>query len=151
LITKIESGRIDPSYSKTKNIFEALQQIEDKNELKAKDLMQTKIVFSKSSDKVKEIIKLMRKKGISQIPILEKEKIVGIITEGTILKSVSEHPENFSDLQIKEIMEDVPPIISEKMGIKTLLELLSYYSIILVGKRGDIKGIITKSDLLDKI
>ncbi|MBI2647565.1 helix-turn-helix domain-containing protein, partial [Candidatus Woesearchaeota archaeon] len=34
LIAKVESGRIDPTYSKTKKIFSALSELEKKEEIK---------------------------------------------------------------------------------------------------------------------
>ena len=44
LIAKIESGRIDPTYTKTKKIFAALSDLEKKEEIKAEQLMNSKIV-----------------------------------------------------------------------------------------------------------
>ena len=93
----------------------------------------------------------MKKKGISQVPVLSREKVVGIISETTILKSLAEHPEKINLLKAKDVMDDVPPIVSEKMGIKTLMELLRNYQILLVAEKGDVKGVISKSDLLGKL
>ena len=44
LIAKIESGRIDPTYTKTKKIFAALSELEKKDEITAEQLMTKKIV-----------------------------------------------------------------------------------------------------------
>ena len=54
-------------------------------------------------------------------------------------------------MKVEEIMEDSPPIISIKTGMKTILELLKDNQIVLVTEKGDVKGIISKSDLLGKI
>ena len=85
LIAKIEAGKIDPSYSKAQKILGALQNLGNSTELKARELMSTKIFFCKSSDEVKDIIRLMKTKEISQVPVFSGEKVVGIITEGTII------------------------------------------------------------------
>ena len=48
-------------------------------------------------------------------------------------------------------MSEVPPIISLDTPRKVIIELLKVFSLVLVGKKGEIKGIISKSDLLEKI
>jgi predicted transcriptional regulator len=151
LIAKIEAGRIDPSFSKAKQIFSSLQEIENKNELKAKDVMQKKVSFAKVNDSIRKIIMLMKKKGISQIPVLSKNKIVGMINESLILKEISENPDQISQLKIGDIMEDAPPIVTLKTGLNTIIELLKDYQVILVSDKGDVLGIISKSDILGRI
>ena len=151
LIAKIESNKIEPSFSNAKKIFQALEELREKEELKANKLMTKKIFFAKSNDKIKNIIKIMRKKGISQMPVKNKNNICGLLTESIILKGILETPEKINQLNAEEIMEDAPPIISIKTGMKTILELLKDNLIVLVAEKGDIKGIISKSDLLGKI
>jgi len=151
LIAKIEAGKMDPSYSKAQQIFTALQELENSSEPKAKDLMSTKIFFAKSQDKVKDIIKLMKIKGISQVPVFSGEKVIGIITEGVIIKEISENPHRIDNLKAHEVMEDTPPIISLQQNFRTILELLKENSLLLVAEKGEIKGVITKSDLLGKV
>ncbi|MBU1622358.1 MAG: CBS domain-containing protein, partial [Nanoarchaeota archaeon] len=51
----------------------------------------------------------------------------------------------------EEIMEDAPPIVSPKTNLKILLELLKESQLILVAEKGETKGIISKTDLLDRI
>ena len=151
LIAKIESGKVDPTFTKAKKIFQALEELREKEEIKAKQIMNKKVVFVKMNDKVKTIIQTMKKKGISQVPVLEKEKVCGLITESIILKKLMKDPESINTIKAEEIMEDVPPIIPIKTGLKTLLELLKDVPLVLVAEKGDIKGIISKTDLLDKI
>ncbi len=151
LIAKIEAGRQDPSYTNAQKIFAALHLVEESTELKASDVMHRGVVFCRSNDFVKGIVGVMKKRGISQIPVMEREKVVGVITENTILNQLAENPEKISSVKAGDVMEDVPPIVSLTMGMKTLVELLKDYSMVLVGERGEIKGIISKSDLLGRI
>lgn len=151
LIAKIEAGKIEPSFSKARKIFLALGELQEKEELKAKDLMNKKVSFAEMGDKVKEIIQVMKKKGISQIPVMAMGKVCGLITEGDILSRIAEHPEKINFLKAEEVMEEVPPIVSVNAGQKTLLELLKNNQIVLVMEKGEIVGIISKSDLLGKI
>ncbi len=151
LITKVESGKLDPTYNKAKNIFTALQELEEKQELKAKDLLNKKIVSSRRGELLKIIIKKMKLQGISQIPVFESEKnnkVIGVITEKTVLKEISERPEKINILKVEQVMEEVPPIVALTMGVKDLITLLNNYPLILVAEKGNVKGIISKSDLL---
>ncbi len=151
LIAKIEAGKIDPTFTKVKQIFLALEELREKEEVKASRLMNKKVVFASPHENIKNIIKIMKRKGISQMPVLEKEKVCGLISEGAILKKIIADPEKINNLKVEEIMEDVPPIVSIKTGLKMLLELLKDSQVVLVADKGDIKGIISKSDLLEKI
>lgn len=151
LIAKIESGKLDPTFTKAKQIFQALEDLQEKEEIKAKEIMNKKVVFVKANDKVKEIIAIMKRKGISQVPVLKNEKVCGLITEGTILKKLVQNPEKINYLRAEEIMEDAPPIVSPKTNLKILLELLKESQLILVAEKGETKGIISKTDLLDRI
>ena len=151
LIAKIEAGKMDPSYSKAQQIFNALHNLENSTEPKAKELMNIKILFAKSHESVKEIIKLMKIKGISQVPIFSGEKVIGIITESAIIKELAENPQRINHLKAHEVMEETPPIISLQQSFRTILELLKENSLLLVAEKGEIKGVITKSDLLGKV
>ncbi|MBI4152331.1 CBS domain-containing protein [Candidatus Woesearchaeota archaeon] len=151
LIAKVEAGKVEPSYSKAKLIFEALDQLREKEEAKAKDIMNKKISFAEMGEPLKEIIKAMKSKGISQLPVLSKEKICGIITEGSILRKMLEQPEKSNLFKAEDVMEEAPPIVTLNSGFHTISVLLRDHPIVLVAERGDIKGIISKSDLLGRI
>ena len=151
LIAKIEAGKVEPTFSKAQQIFEALEVLQEKEEIKAKEIMSKKVYFADIGEPIKKIIFSMKTKNISQIPILNKEKICGLITEGTILSATMKAPEKISSLRAGDIMEEAPPIISMNSGLHTISELLRDNSIVLVADKGDIKGIISKSDLLGRI
>jgi predicted transcriptional regulator len=147
-IAKIESKNIEPTYSKAKRILDVLHEEEGKTESLAKELMHKKIIFSDPEESVSEVIKKMKKHGISQVPIGNKNQIVGIISDNTILNNFDE---NLAKKQVKQIMSEVPPIVSLDTPRKIIIELLRVFPLVLVGKQGEIKGIISKSDLLEKI
>ncbi|MEW5896312.1 MAG: CBS domain-containing protein [Nanoarchaeota archaeon] len=151
LIAKIEAAKIEPTFSRAKQIFKALEELREKEEVKAENVMRKTVVLANANDSLKEIVKKIKSKGISQLPVQAKNKICGLITEGIILKEISENPEKFSSLRAEEVMEDAPPIISPKTGLKTLLNLLQEYPVVLVAEKGEIKGIISKTDLLGRI
>jgi predicted transcriptional regulator len=150
LIAKIEAGKVEPTFSKAQEIFQALDKLREKEETKASEIMQKEVFSVSPEDSVKKVISIMKEKNISQIPVIHNGRVNGTITEGTILRSVVSK-NNISSSKVKDIMEEAPPIMPSNTGIRTISELLRDYSIVLVSENGNIAGIISKSDLLGGI
>jgi predicted transcriptional regulator len=153
LIAKIEAGSLDPTYSNAKKIFAALDDMSKTHELKASDVMNHKIVDVSPQDDVRAAIKRTKKYEISQIPVVENNLIVGLISETTIItKMASEKdPHKVLDLKVTDVMQEVPPIITPSTGISVVQSLLKIYPILFVSDKGKLEGVITKSDLLRRI
>ncbi len=152
LIAKIESRRIDPTFTKVKKIFDVLDELKNKNELKAEDIMTKKVIYVNADDNITSAINKMRKHEISQLPVFNKNNVVGLVSESTILDSISSNkPEKTAMLRIKDIMQDCPPIVSRKTSTSIISNLLKYYPIVLVAEEGKPTGVITKSDMLRTI
>ncbi len=151
LIAKVEAGKIDPSFTKAQQIFDALDYLREKEEVKARDIMRTKVFAAHGSESLKDVIKNMKSKGISQLPVMVKERVVGLISESDVLMHIADNPEKIHSLKVSDVMEEAPPIVSPQTGMMTLLELLKNHPVILVSERGEIKGIISKTDLLGKV
>jgi len=144
LIAKIESNKIEPTYSKTMQIFSALDNFNSKNTLKAKDLLNKKIICVSPKDELQKVVQIMTKNEISQLPVSHNEKIVGLISESIILKHIFDK----KTILTQEIMEDSPPIISFNAGMDMISHALLFYPMVIVQKKGKIRGLITKSDIL---
>lgn len=147
LIAKIESGRLDPSYSKAMKIIKTLDSLTEKNELKAEQIMNKKIVFAQKNEEIKEIIQKLKKYQISQLPVIENNKCIGLVSESILLNAIL----NRKVKKVWEIMDDAPPTISKNATSNIITELLKFYPMILVSEGERYVGIITKSDLLLKI
>ena len=147
LIAKIESGRIDPTYTKTKKIFSALSELEKKEDVKAEQLMATKIVSVIPGTAIKEAISKMRKFQISQMPVIEDGKLVGMVSESTILDALMKSKAQ----NVREMMQDAPPIVSKATSVQVISNLLKHYPMVLVSEGGKLIGVITKSDLIGKL
>ena len=149
LIAKIESKRIDPTFTKVKKIFDVLQELSNRNELKAWDIMTKRVIYVNFDDKISIAINKMRKHEISQLPVFSKSNVVGLVSETTILDSISGNKaEKIKTLTIKDIMQDCPPIVSKKTSTSIISDLLKKYPIVLVAEDGKPTGVITKSDML---
>lgn len=147
LIAKIEAGKLDPTYTNAKKIFTALSDLEKKKELKAEDIMNNKIISIKPDDDIKNAIYKMKKFQISQMPVIQDNKSIGLISESTVLEHITGKKVNF----VKDIMEESPPIISKETSSQVISNLLKHYPMILVAESGNLVGLITKADLLGKL
>lgn len=147
LIAKIESSKIDPTFTKTKRIFDTLDLLQNKEEIKAEELMNKKIVSVAPSDTIKDSISQMKKFGISQMPVIDNAHVIGLISESTLLDALI----NKKDKKIEEIMEESPPTVSKNASVKVVSNLLKHYPIVLVSDSGKLTGLITKADLLARL
>lgn len=147
LIAKIEAGRIDPTYTKTKKIFAALSDLEKKEDIKAEQLMTAKIISVAPSDSTKDSIGKMKKFQISQLPVIDDHKLVGLVSESTILDAMLNSKGN----HVRDIMQESPPIVSKTTSIQVVSSLLKHFPMVAVSEGGKLVGIITKSDLLGEL
>jgi predicted transcriptional regulator len=153
LIAKIESGRVKPGYENVKRIFDALFAAEEEGSAKADSMMTRAIVAVCPKDKVSLAIKLLREKSLSQLPVVISGKLVGAISEGTIVDRIeagTPHAQ-LSKMSVSEVMEPPFPTLPPGAPVHLAAELLKYNSaVVIVGGRG-IEGIITKADMLKAV
>src|SRR3989337_4338242 len=81
MINQIETGRCKPSYDTAKKIFEVLSTLEGKSSKKAGDICSKKIIFAQKDDILYSVLEKMRLNFVSQVPVFEGQKIVGIVSE----------------------------------------------------------------------
>ncbi len=67
------------------------KKLKDKAALKAKDFMTKKLIHVKSTDSVGSVIKILNDKDINRVPVVDGDKLVGIITRADIVSVVSEY------------------------------------------------------------
>lgn len=147
LIAKIESGKIDPTFTKTKRIFETLAYLEKKDAVKAEEVMNSKLISVSSQESIKNSIAIMKKFNISQMPVIEEHKAIGLISESILLDALITN----KGKNVEDIMEEVPPTVSKMASIQIVSSLLRHYPMVLVSDSGKLIGLITKSDLLGKL
>ena len=150
LIAKLESGRIDSSYTKVKKIFEVLERLEVRTKAETEKLLNKEIVSIQKNESVSKVVELMKKHGYSQIPVFDGKQSVGSISEKTILNQILSGTDfsQLSTLLIQDIMEEAFPQVDGDAPLSLISNLLRVYSAVLVSKQGIPVGIITKADLL---
>lgn len=147
LIAKIESGRLDPTYSNAMKIFQALSDLEKKQEVRAFQIMNDRIVSAKPDESIKNAIEKMKKYKISQLPVVDDHKAVGFVSESILLDAIL----NSKDSSVCEIMKEAPPVVSKESSVNVISSLLRHYPLVIVSENGKLVGLITKSDLITKI
>ena len=148
MIAKIESGKLDPTYSYVKKIENAINSLTKHEEKEAQEVMAKNIITAKLEEKMPDVIKIMNRNKFSQLPILKNGKVMGLITESSILEKDLEEIKN---LKAKDLMMESPPIISENAKISVIIPLLKHFPTVLISKQGKLKGLITKADLLKSL
>jgi predicted transcriptional regulator len=150
LIAKLESGKIDSSYTKVKTIFDTLERLETKTKIQAGKVLHTSVISIQKIDSISKVVQLMKSHGYSQLPVFDGKQSVGSISEKTILREIlaGKDLEQISALPTGEIMEEAFPQVGEDAPLSLISSLLQVYPAVLVSKRGKVIGIITKADLL---
>src|SRR5215467_13310875 len=78
IIAKIESGTVDPSYSIVKRLVEALEkQSVETSRPRVSEIMSRPVISVSRTQLVRDAVDLMRKRGYSQVPVLEGTRSVG--------------------------------------------------------------------------
>ncbi|MGC8995064.1 MAG: CBS domain-containing protein [Thermoplasmata archaeon] len=152
-IARLEKGDINPTYENIRKIYSVLESYLDQNlnnEITAKEIMTRNVISVNSNDTIEKAINIMINNGISQLPVLDNDVIVGSITEELVNKLLNSEKlkNNIKNKKIKDYMEDSFPQISENTSIKIVSYLLKQYQAVLVISRGKLVGIITKTDLI---
>ena len=141
-ISKIERGSVDPRLSTVNKILQVLTSGKGK---KCKDIMSKKVITARPDDRVIKVSDLMMQHAISQVPVMDGDKCVGAITEESIIRNLSS---TIAEERVREIMQSPLPSVPEDTDISLIKPLLEHHPGLLAIRRGEIVGILTRSDLL---
>jgi predicted transcriptional regulator len=150
LVAKLESGKIDSSYTKVKTIFDVLERYEAKTKVQEEKVVPNQVIGVQKDEPVSKVVQLMKEHWYSQIPVFNKTQSVGSISEKTILREILAGKDlaQISKLPVEAIMDDAFPQVGEDAPLSLISSLLQTYPAVLVSKKGNVSGIITKADLL---
>ncbi|MEM2946876.1 MAG: CBS domain-containing protein, partial [Candidatus Bathyarchaeia archaeon] len=135
----------DPRLSTVNKILKVLT---EGKEAKCRDLMTKGVLFARPEDNVLKVSEIMVRHAISQMPVMDGHKVVGTITEESIIRRLGS---NIANEKVKNIMDPPLPIVSEETSISVIRPLLERRQGVLVTRGKKVIGIITRSDLLKTI
>ena len=144
-IAKIEGEKVDPRLSTVNKILEILT---SEKRRRCNEIMTRNVIVTNPKEKIKKVSEIMVKHSISQLPVIEGDRVVGMITEEGIVKHLSS---NIAEEPVENIMEPPLPTVPEDTDIVAIRSILETHSGVLVTRKGKLVGIITRSDLLKVI
>ena len=151
MINQIESGRCKPSYETARKIFEILGSLEGRTSMKVGDICSRNLISVQKEQKLHTAIDVMRKNSISQIPVFDGSKVVGILTEDGLAKIMVEKDEELRNVPSAEMMDPPPPIVDNSTPAKAVIPLVRFAKCILVSEKGNVVGIMTITDTLKMV
>lgn len=107
------------------------------------------LITAQTSDPVRKLISVMKEKGISQVPVVDGDKLAGLVTEVALLNFMLEAEHNL-DKPIGPIVERDVPTVASDASIAKLREIFQKGKIaVVVDDKGKVTGIVTKIDMID--
>jgi cystathionine beta-synthase len=90
----------------------------------------------------------MKKHGISQLPVLDGERLVGIISEGDLVQALLSDPENI-ERPISGLVDQNYVVVPPETPVARLAAIFGEGKVALVQEGKRICGLVTKIDLID--
>jgi len=115
------------------------------------DLMERQeqtLITARPGDEVKGIIRLMKQHGISQLPVLEGDRLVGIISEGDLVQALLQDPE-IINRPIEELVDQSYVVVPPDTPLTRLAAIFGEGKVALVVEQGKVRSLVTKIDLID--
>jgi cystathionine beta-synthase len=106
------------------------------------------IVSAKPDARLREVIDQMKTLNISQLPVVDKGKMRGIVAEVDLLRALVSGGKTLES-PISEVVEDDYATVTPHTKIELLQGVLADAKVAIVEDAGQIVGIVTKIDLID--
>jgi CBS domain-containing protein len=118
-------------------------------EVIVKEAMKTNIAKVTSSTTILKAAKLMKKRKIGNLIVVENKKPIGIITESDILKKVVAEGKNAKDIKVKEVMSTPIIIIDPYVSLEEAMKTMGKCNVrrLPVIENDELIGIITQKDI----
>lgn len=117
------------------------------------DLLATKtettVYTAALGDTVSEVIEVMKSHGISQLPVLDAGRVVGIVNETDVLDHLL--GEGAGDESIDDLVETQFAIVEPSNRISIIGQFFKQNKVVVVVDGKDLAGIITKIDFIDYV
>ncbi len=118
-------------------------------EVVVKEAMKTNLAMAKATITVLEAAKLMKKRKIGNVIIVEKKQPIGILTESDILKKVVAVGKNAKDVLVGEVMSTPIIVIDPYVTLEDAMKTMGKCNVrrLPVIENDELIGIITQKDI----
>ena len=129
--------------------FKKKKKYGDLRDIISRSLKDNELIFVRSDDTLNAAFAKMKLHDISQLPVLNNNKIVGIIDESDLLFALYKNKENFK-WEVSKVMSTNLVKITPDEPIDTLIKIFRKgFVAIIESKSGVFYGIITQIDLIN--
>ena len=151
-IVKIEKRQMNPSYDVVRRIYNSLQGEMKKQEKRAlvEQIQTRKVQSVEARANLESAVNEMRRWKFSQMPVMNSGHPVGSISDKVINNLIlsGRDPKDLARIRVEDVMEPAFPQVDAKAPVELAAGLLRHYNAVLVTHKGDVTGIVTKSDLM---
>ncbi|MGQ9514627.1 MAG: CBS domain-containing protein [Thermoproteota archaeon] len=149
-VARVEAGSVDPRVSTLEKILRVLNSVPVT--IVAADIMSSPVISVDYEEKVRTAVEIMRRRDISQLPVMLRGRPVGGIEEDKILKKLVTNlssPEKVYEARVGDLISSVYPLVYAETSLAEVADLLSRgHAAVLVMEGVALKGIITKIDVI---
>ena len=130
-----------------------------------KNFVSKDVTFVSPDDNIGKVLKVFRKKNISRLPVVEKDRVVGVITMRDVIEKVI-HPEDkpeygefvaekkrYLRIPVEGIMTPDPFMMPPSVKVRDVVREMIERKIggVIIAFNGELFGIVTKKDLLEPV
>ena len=133
-----ENGFLDPE--------ESLGSIRDMLAMK-----NPKVIVADKTEKIENVIELMKSEGISQVPIVSGGQLVGIVNESSLLEVMLKKGRDGLEATVETVMTDSFEIADPDAPVGLFNHIFRQGKVVVVWERGEVRGVITQIDLIDHL
>lgn len=99
--------------------------------------------------KVRDVIQLMKDKGISQVPVLESGHLLGVVNESALLQLMLDKGADGLDAPIRTAISEAYEVADPDAPVGLFNHIFNQGKVIVVWERGEVRGLVTKIDVID--
>jgi cystathionine beta-synthase len=141
---------MDPMWMKENGFTESAWETERIGDL-LRALPRRTIVSASSSDTVADSVMLMKEHGISQLPVQDDGRLVGILTESDVLGKLVDGRASLSSAVAEVMFRRVTTVKASDEASKLVAVFGQGMAGLVVDDAGKLTGLITKMDLVDRL
>jgi len=107
------------------------------------------VFTAQKSDTVREVVGLMKDKGISQLPVIDEGHLAGLVTESALLDLMISEGQAGLDASVGSVLSDSYELVDPDAPVSLFQPIFSKGKVLVVWERGEVRGLITKIDVID--
>ena len=117
-----------------------------------RDLLRTKsqdVLSVNKSTTVRDAVRLMKERGISQLPVMDEHHLAGLVTESKLLDLMIKEGERGLEAQVGQVLSEDFELVDPDAAIGHYQQSFGQNKVLVVWARGEVRGLVTKIDMIE--